>query len=186
MQWPQHPPRQHLFKLDFKNNDIVQKAYSPYVFHMPAEIVPESFSRYKDNSSDSQYIRQKCKNHTNVSMFSTHQGNTLKRWSSKCTEHLQLIMWATLNQRLCLLLHLQTLSWSLTPYTRYGPRPETSVSSQRIYIYTYAYLHTYFFKNNVLKFYYRKCGFNMEAFFLFKITYTPAWKGFPLHFIFSQ
>lgn len=37
--------------------------------------------------------------------------------------------------------HFHTLSWSLIPYTRHGPRPETSVSFQRIH----RYLHTHFF-----------------------------------------
>lgn len=42
---------------------------------MPTEVVPDSFSRYKDSPSDSQYIWQKYKNHTNMSMFSTHYAN---------------------------------------------------------------------------------------------------------------
>lgn len=42
---------------------------------MPTEDVPDSFSRYKGNSSNSQYIWQKYKNHTNMSMFSIHYGN---------------------------------------------------------------------------------------------------------------
>lgn len=46
---------------------------------MPATVVPDSFARYKDKSS--KYIRQMYKNHTNVSLFSTHYRNILERWS---------------------------------------------------------------------------------------------------------
>lgn len=75
MQWPQYTPSRHFLKLDYKKNDTDQKTYTPYVFHMPTEDVPGSFSRYKGNSSNSQYIWQKYKNHTNMSMFSIHYGN---------------------------------------------------------------------------------------------------------------
>lgn len=135
MQWPQHPPNYHFLKLDYNNNDRVQ---SSHVLHMPAKVVSDSFARYKDKSS--KYCQQMYKNHTNVSLFSTHYGNVLERWSIQRLEHLQLIMWATLNQRHHHLFHSQTLPWSLTPYKRYGPRPETLVSLQRIYIYIYIHI----------------------------------------------
>lgn len=53
MQWPQYTPSRHFLKLDYKKNDTDQKTYTPYVFHMPTEDVPGSFSRYKGNSSKS-------------------------------------------------------------------------------------------------------------------------------------
>lgn len=45
---------------------------------MPIKVVPDFFARRKGNSSNSRYIQQKYKNHTNVSMFLKHYGNVFK------------------------------------------------------------------------------------------------------------
>lgn len=67
---------------------------------MPADVIPDSSVRHKDNSSDSKYIRQMCKNHTNVSMFSTHYENVFGEMEhSVYRACIKLITWATLNQR---------------------------------------------------------------------------------------
>lgn len=137
MQWPQHPPNDHFLKLDYNNNDRVQR-YTPPMYFTCLLKLYLILLQNADNSS--KYIQQMYKNHTNVSIFSTHYGNVLERRSIQRIEHLQLIMWATLNQRHHHLFHSQTLPWSLTPYKRYGPRPETSVSLQRIYIYIFIYI----------------------------------------------
>lgn len=141
MQWPQHPPNYHFLELDYNNNDRVQRYTPPMYFTCLLQLC---LTLLQDTKISHLSIFGRCIKIIQMLAYFQHIIEIYWRDGAfKRIEHLQLIMWATLNQRHHHLFHSQTLPWSLTPYKRYGPRPETSVSLQRIYI--YIYIDTYFF-----------------------------------------
>lgn len=91
MQWPQHPSQLAFLYVGLQEQRHRSEDIPPSVLHMPVKVVPDSSAKYKDDASDSKYIRQKYKHHTNVSMFSIYYGNVFGKMGTQCLQHLQLI-----------------------------------------------------------------------------------------------
>lgn len=115
-------------------------------FTLSTEDVPDSFSRYKDSPSDSQYIWQTYKNHTNVSMFTTYYANIYGEMAhSVYTASIVNYAGHFKSKASSFIPSLDTVTVCLSHLIQGMVLDQTLVSFQRIHM----YLYTYFFQNNV-------------------------------------